>query len=994
MTIPHRAWRGPAPQSILDFGFWILDWTRTIPVHNPRGASRSGTCAVQRVGAREWPRFAAKLCGAVIGGLLLAGVAGCLSPAQRAVAIWVVSGDQELSADTPPSPENDVYSASAGELRLRAALNETATFQVALRTTAPPAGPFHIQISDLAGPQDTLPARSAVTVYRAQYARVEHFRSWYPDHTGKPSTPTLFPDILVPWEAPRGGGPVLLSEPRNEIIWVDLYVPATVAPGEYRGRLELTSGVAAAPAFACRMRLEVLPVALPQRRSLPVVCRVDPRDLLAAHLRWPRAAAEQTPLLPGVASYLPAVELVGQTVQLFHAHRATPVLWAAFPKFRPAGDRAVEVQWDEYDQLVAGWIDGSAFADRVRPELWPLPASLEYPSAESNGGVNSPRYAGLLAAYLAECRRHFAERGWLDRAFLRLCPPQPLTQASVDQMRRLSGIARQAEIGVPVVAHLPARSLRGLGWHEAPSVELPDVTTWAPPAMWYEPAVMERERKLGRQTWFMPDCPPYSASLAVEAPASDPRTLAWQAYRYGAQAIWIEHAADFGSQAESGPGLVYPAVEYGLRDRPVPSVRLKRLRRGLEDYELLRLLEANGKQLLARQLAEQVVRWAGTDACLDNLVSCKDSGWPTEASVLGLARALVLQELVSEFAPDPAARQQQLAALSQWGLIMNQAGRVVPRVDGVRLAGGSPGLRALVLASVLNGTSRPLQGRWTLPTPPPEWQQVGEAVMSLEPGTRRPARIELSLAGLAYNIDGVYPFDLAFDTAALGSFRVPARLAVAVCPQVEISPVPDGRLDDWRLAANNAGGDFRLCRGRTSGGKQPDRPTLPTQAFFCMDATHIYIAMRCTLPPGEPPLWQADNTIPIDGGIPWGQDVIEVLIDPRPAIDGASSDLYCLQVKPNGLLVARKGCRTEPPVGTSQDWQSGARVAVSVGREAWVVEMAVPLAALGPQARQNRVWGLNVTRLDARRGEYSSWSGARGCCYSPQALGNLIMLWP
>jgi hypothetical protein len=81
-------------------------------------------------------------------------------------------------------------------------------------------------------------------------------------------------------------------------------------------------------------------------------------------------------------------------------------------------------------------------------------------------------------------------------------------------------------------------------------------------------------------------------------------------------------------------------------------------------------------------------------------------------------------------------------------------------------------------------------------------------------------------------------------------------------------------------------------------------------------------------------------------------------------------------------------------MGTSEAWSCGARVAASVQREDWVVELAVPLSAFGPEAQRNRVWGFNVTRLDARRGEYSSWSGARGYCYAPQFLGNLIMLWP
>jgi hypothetical protein len=57
-----------------------------------------------------------------------------------------------------------------------------------------------------------------------------------------------------------------------------------------------------------------------------------------------------------------------------------------------------------------------------------------------------------------------------------------------------------------------------------------------------------------------------------------------------------------------------------------------------------------------------------------------------------------------------------------------------------------------------------------------------------------------------------------------------------------------------------------------------------------------------------------------------------------------------------------------------------------------VIEAAIPIASLGRPAIQNRVWGVNITRLDAQRGEYSSWSGARGNCYLPQTLGNLILM--
>ncbi len=937
--------------------------------------------------------------------------AGCLAPAPRNFTAWILSGDEEVTPATPPRPENEVYSAARQRVQLSAALNETLALQLVLRAKTPPAGPFDLRISDLAGPGQILPAASTFTLYRVQYVRVDRFRSWYTGHTGRRAGPTLVPDRLVPWDAPRGGGPVTLAEDRNEIVWIDLRIPPAIPPGDYRGRIELRH--AGTTVFASDVQVSVLPVALPGRRHLPMVCRIDPRPLLAAHVQWfgeggaataelDRNNPEDTRILPNVPAHSAATSLLRETLQLFHSHGTAPVLWASFPKLTVTGDREIEVQWEPYDQLVSGWLDGSAFADQTRLEVWPLPVSLDHPSAERYGGLDSPRYAAVLSAYLEECRRHFAQRGWLERAVLRPAPPAALSPSTVDGLRRITEVVRHDSGSSPLVAHLPARSLRGLGWQDAPAIDVSGVGIWAPPAMWFEPPAMEHERQLGRRTWLMPDHPPYSPSLDLEAPATDPRALPWIAYRYDIQGLWLEHAAEWAAPAGTAlqpwtrAALIWPGEEYGVHARPLPSVRLKRLRQGLQDYELLRLLEDNGRRLLARELAEHVVRWAGTDACLDNLVSCAESGWPREPGIFALARTLMLRELAGEFEPNPAARQQQIAALSEWGVMLSQRQRIRLAVEGARLTVEADHLRAHIAVGVINGTNRPIQGCWRLPTPPPDWQALGEPQLAIEPGTRRSTVVPLRLAGLAYNADGVYPFELAFESDALETLRVPVRLAVAVCPVLDRAPVIDGRLTDWPLASSNTASDFRLWRPAAGGTglESDDRPVARTQAFFGMDAEWLYAAVRCALPVGDAPVSRADNDVPIDGPIPWGQDVVEVLLDPRGAATGTSSDVYCLQVKPTGLLIARRGCRTEPPMGTSQPWHSGARAAVTLDQAAWFVELAVPLAALGPEARRVRVWGVNVTRLDARRGEYSSWAGARGYTYVPRALGNLIMLWP
>ena len=927
---------------------------------------------------------------------LLAGLPGCIFAPRGGgpVNVWIVDEAREITPHSEPLWENEVYSAGRNSLRLSAAINETIAFQIAFQTERPPAGPFDVRISDLTGSEGRLSAATCVSFYRGHAVRVERFRSWYPARTGHSAIPEDFIDKLVPWNAPTGGGPMYLNEEGTELVWADLFVPPTTAPGEYGGRIEIVSRTDGQAVLHCPVQLTVEPVALPAAPTFPVLCRIDPRDLLVEQLQWPRLEAEETRVEIGVPSHQVAGRVIDHAMELFHRHRTTPILWAAFPKYRLTPDRNVEIDWTSYDRLVEGWLDGSTFADQAGLTHWLIPASAQYPNAERNGGFQSAQYARLLAQYIAECNRHFEERGWRDRSFLRLTPPAALTQEAIDRLRRTVGIVRQSGARLPFVAHLPAESLRALGWRNAVAIDASDTDIWAPPAQWFEPRVMQRQRGLGKQTWFMPDEPPYSPSLATEAPASDARMLPWQAYRYEADAIWLEHAAEFSEEAQAASGfarlgLIYPGKPHGLIDEALPSIRLKRLRRGLQDVELLHLLEKQGKPLLARRTAEQMVGWAFTDACEENLLATRTYGWSDDARALWLARRVLLQELVNEFAPSAGGRDRQVNNLADWGALINQAVLVQAEVRGVRLA--SPE-RIRIFTTVHNATQRGLEGIWKMPSTPVGWTPDAAPRSSAPAQGRATAELDVDLRGLMYNADGIYPFQLEFDTTVAGAFPASGRLTVATCPQVGKTPEIDGNLSDWMLASNNVAGDFLLVRGSGTDGTR--RPTQPTQAFFCMDSERLYVAVRCALGEDEPPLWHADNSTPLDGAIPWEQDLVEILLDPQNAPQGTGDQLYCLQIKPSGLLVGRKGCLTDPPMNQVEPWENAAAVAVRHEPRAWIVELAVPLDAFGDAARRNRIWGCNVTRLDARRGEYSSWSGGRGYAYVPSALGNLVLLTP
>ena len=918
--------------------------------------------------------------------LALAGAPGCPPAGPRVLSAWIVGADEDVEPSAAPQRENAIYSAKSGVTRLVAASNETLALQLVLRSPRPPDGPFELRISDLAGPGGVIQSAQSVRLFRAQFQTVEQFASWYPEHTGRPATPRVVADALVPWEAPRGGGPLKLDDDQAQIVWIDLHVPAGLGPGEYTGKLELLAPREPAPRFRSDLRLNVLPVEIPGERGLRFVCRVEPRDLLSRQLGWPRVPAEETRVLPSEPDHEAAQRLLDQTMRLLHTHRVSPVLWAAFPKYRVLGDEQVELDWAPYDALVERWLDGQAFDDRQGLAAWIAPLSEDYPDADLNGGFASARYARLLAAYLAECQRHFESRGWFERAVLRPLPPQPLASAAIERFRRLAAIVGQQASDWPLVAHLPRRSLRALSWQNAPTDDPPEAGIWAPPAAWLEPAVMREAQSLGSDVWFIPAEPPYSGSLALAAPRVDPRVLAWQAARYGYGGVWIEHAVDVDAREENPPApLALPGADYGL-EAPIPTVRLKQIRRGLLDAELLKLLAERGKPLLAQRVAERIVRWSFTDACLDNLLSCRPAGWPRDAQTFELARRLVLHELAAE-----AGAGFDAPSFAEWARIMATIRPSWAEIRGARVAMDGERLEAQVFAVVDNRGDTALDGRWSFPTLPAGWSAPGETALSVPAGARQEAVLRMGLEAIGYDRDGVVRFAALFDTRAAGALRAEGRLAVTRCPLVERAPRIDGDVSDWNTALANVAADFRLCRGAREPGAAPGAPTLPTQAYFCRDRSHFYVGVYCATPPGERTTWSADNRTALDGPTPWGQDLVEVLLTPSGQIAGSGRDLYTLQVKPSGLLTARQGALTDPPMNPSEPWQPDARAAVREQRGAWTVELAIPLAAFGADAAAETIWGCNVTRVDARRGEYSSWSGATGFCYAPQLLGNLIM---
>ena len=72
-------------------------------------------------------------------------------------------------------------------------------------------------------------------------------------------------------------------------------------------------------------------------------------------------------------------------------------------------------------------------------------------------------------------------------------------------------------------------------------------------------------------------------------------------------------------------------------------------------------------------------------------------------------------------------------------------------------------------------------------------------------------------------------------------------------------------------------------------------------------------------------------------------------------------------------------------------WAVDIEVATAATPQRWTAELRIPLKAVSAEGHDHAIWGFNITRWDAARQEFSTWSGAVGNAYDPLSLGNLYL---
>ncbi|MEW5974505.1 MAG: glycoside hydrolase domain-containing protein [Acidobacteriota bacterium] len=513
--------------------------------------------------------------------------------------IWVESPMQRIHPDSPPRGKTaaDLY----------AARNETEGFQVGVSSSGARVEGMTATISDLEDGHGNRIERKAISLYRPEFVYIRKPSPY------SSSPPAWWPDPLVPCADPFGsllpgnhlgsrrseesalrragprfpGMPFDLWPGRNQSLWVEITVPKDTPAGNYTGKL--TFWVGNQESMSVPIRLVVWNFSLPDGPAL------------AGHFGTFEGVATKHELTPGSVA---SMEVETRYVEELSRHRLDPPI----PSFlRPPVRADGNVEWKKVHERLKQYVA----SHHVR--------SIEIPAAPFADPLRAHRKQTLR--YLRGYYDYLKANGWEKGAYY-FPINEPNSQESYEWVREYARLVHEANPHIrflcteqPYPQDPVWGDLRG------------SVDIWCPLFAYYDQESADAVRALGNQVWvynalcqkappFHPNFPQVgghpSLFWQIDFPVLNFRIPMWLVWRNRIQGLlywstvnWDNPARDVWTDPAyrnryNGEGfLLYPGLDAGI-EGPVPSIRLKALRDGMEDYLYFELLASMGESEFVR----------------------------------------------------------------------------------------------------------------------------------------------------------------------------------------------------------------------------------------------------------------------------------------------------------------------------------------------------------------------------------------------------------
>lgn len=183
--------------------------------------------------------------------------------------VWVVPSLQRIAQNENPDSDE------TASIRLYAARGEYESFQIGIRATPDRLTNMNVSVSDLKKVNGKVISKSNITLYREHYVHVIHSSPTEKWSSNPSLGPGWYADALIPFvdpesktdltEADLDAVPFNLDTGKSQVIWVDIFVPRDSQAGVYKGTFNVTSDQRN---FTGEIALKVWDFELPLKPSL------------------------------------------------------------------------------------------------------------------------------------------------------------------------------------------------------------------------------------------------------------------------------------------------------------------------------------------------------------------------------------------------------------------------------------------------------------------------------------------------------------------------------------------------------------------------------------------------------------------------------------------------------------------------------------------------------------------------------------------------------
>lgn len=483
--------------------------------------------------------------------------------------MWVTGSLAKIGQTEPPR------TGARGEIWM--AKGEYESFQIVIRAPGGGLSNVNVQVTDLTGPGGATISKSNLTLYREHYVYVQ--KASTVSGSRNPSLGTgWYADGLIPFNNPATGAtlsgaaldavPFSLAQGKSQPVWLDVFVPRSAPAGGYSGSYTVSSSQGKVTG---QIVVNVWDFALPVKPSLK-----------SSFLFWQEQSREARE------------ELLRHGIQ-------------------PLSVNASEERYliDKFGLGVTGLGFWSG-ADVSNCSMWPAPTVAEMRTAVAAHQSDIELY-NYTADEIGHCANLYSQmKQWARN----------LHQAGVKNL----------------VTMEPTPALYDDGGGAGRSA----VDIWVLLPVMYDASAGEVAHVLGKgdEIWSY-NClvqDDFSPKWEIDFPALNYRLqpgfinqslsltglLYWRVDRWSARP-WdeVNNQGVFSSGNYPGEGLlVYPGAQVGIKG-VAPSIRLKWLRDGVDDYEYVQMLKNQGKGAWALQLARRAgpnwVSWTRDPALVESI---------------------------------------------------------------------------------------------------------------------------------------------------------------------------------------------------------------------------------------------------------------------------------------------------------------------------------------------------------------------------------------